>query len=106
MQGGPSLRESYAKCMTLADKKAFREAWAARKCEAMSRERRHVKEYSKIDASLGTYMCFGKLCEEYGVHFDKGRAITAAWKYASTCSVLRGQWVVRGEMSEEVFPPP
>ena len=98
-----SLRESYGKCMTPADKKAFREAWASRKCEAMSRERRHVKEYSKVDTSLGTYMCFGKLCEEYGVHFDMGRAITAAWKYASKCLVLRGQWVVRDEMSEEMF---
>ena len=97
------LRQGYLACVTTEQKRDFRQKWCARKLELLEQHRVHTRAYARVDKSLGTYMCFGKLIEEYGVMWDRSRAVVAAWKYASKCLAMGGDWVFRDTMSEEMM---
>ena len=77
------LRHGYLACVTTEQKRDFRPKWCARKLELLEQHRVHTRAYARVDESLGTYICFNKLIEEYGVMWGRSRAVVAAWKYAN-----------------------
>lgn len=83
-------------------KKKFRVDWCKAQLARIIESKVQVKSYQKVDRKKGTYMPFGVLVEQYGIHYDRPAAIQAALRYAASCVKMGGNWCFYDPMSSIV----
>lgn len=99
---GSALHEEYQACRTYKQKNDFRVDWLRKLYTQKVAERVTKREWQKIDTNLGTYMDFGKVVEQFGVAYNKKRAIDRAFTYCKKCQDMGEPWIIWNGMSEDV----
>ena len=68
----------------------------ARKKDAMENQevaQVHDRKYQRVDRSRGRMLDFGVLVEQFGIHYDRARAIRLGSIYAKQLTLMRGGWL-------------
>lgn len=99
---GTPEHDEYQGLQSFEQKRDFRMAWLRKKYEQRLSEKTFMQSYRQVDTTIGVYMDFGKVVEEFGVHFDKRRAVKKAMVYCARCLKMKGAWVLYNEMHEDL----
>ncbi len=62
--------------------------------------KQHVKSWRNVDLTRGELMNFGRVVEQYGMHFDSKAAVRCAYSYCSRAAKIGGGWSAFDEMAE------
>ena len=96
---GTDMHTHYAALKGRAAKAAFRSDWLRGVVKDITEKHIHTHSYKKVDRSKGTYRSIGNLIEQYGIHYNRNKAIEAGYKYARSAAALGGQWVTYEPMA-------
>ena len=54
--------------------------------------KKETRNWQHTDSKKGRYMNFGRVVEQYGIHYDRRKAIKWAWNWCSKAARMGGGW--------------
>ena len=82
-----------------AAKAAWRKQWAAKKYDALVKEKTEIQRWTKTDTNLGTYLSLSRIIEEEGGKSPTHADISAGKLYVLRCVQLAGDWISMNPMT-------
>ena len=81
----------------------FKLKWSGLTLEHIEAAKEHSTYYKKINKKKGIYYPLGGLCEQYGIHTNRDKAIADGTKHAERATRMGGNWTKWDSMTDQVF---
>ena len=100
---GTPLHEKQKALKTYAQKSEFKVKWCQKVYDHLQEGKKHTHSYRQANIKHGVHYNYGRLCEEYGIHADREKAIQAGTRHATKAIKMGGNWTTKDAMSGELM---
>ena len=91
---------NYDECKGPEERANFRKDWARMQLNTTTEGKKETRNWQRTDSKKGRYMNFGRVVEQYGIHYDRRKAIKCAWNWCSKAARMGGGWAFHEEQAE------
>ena len=90
----------YDECKGPEGRAKFRKEWAIMLLNTTTEGKKEIRNWQRTDSKKGRYMNFGRVVEQYGIHYDRRKSIKCAWNWCSKAARMGGGWAFHEEQAE------